>query len=83
MAFARSARSVKTLAMSERVAGKMPAAPIPMTARAAISSLGVLASEPARLPSANTPRPASSVPLRPTRSLRLPAARISAANTSV
>ena len=71
------------MAMSDSVAGKMPAAPMPMRARAAISSLGVLASEPATLPSANTPRPASRMPLRPTLSLMLPAARISAANTRV
>jgi len=83
IALARSARSVKTLAMSDRVDGKMAAAPTPITARAAISWAGVWHSDPARLPAANTPSPASSTPLRPTRSLTLPAARIRAAKTRV
>ena len=83
IAFARSARSVKTLAINESVEGKMAAAPRPITARAAISSPGVCTSEPASEPAAKTPSPASSIPLRPTRSLRLPAARISAANTKL
>ena len=81
MACARSLRSVKTFASNDRVDGKIPAAPMPIRARAAISSWGVLQKEPARLPAANTPNPASRTPLRPMRSLRLPAARMSAANT--
>ena len=81
MAFARSRRSVNTFAISERVDGKIAAAPMPMNARAAINAPGVLAKEPARLPEANTASPASRTPFRPSRSLRLPAARISAANT--
>src|SRR5262249_28541055 len=36
-----------------------------------------VASEAAKLPAPNTPRPRSRTPLRPTRSLRLPAAKIS------
>ena len=83
IAIARSLRSVKTLAISESVAGKMPAAPTPITTRAAMSAPGVSTSDPARLPAAKTPSPRSRTPLRPTRSLRLPAARMSAAKTSV
>ena len=41
IALARSFRSVKTLAIKERVDGKIPAAPMPMNARAAINSPGV------------------------------------------
>ena len=81
MALARSPRSVKTFTSSERVEGNMRAAPSPITARAAMSSLVVPASAPATLPAAKTPRPASSMPLRPWRSLRLPAASTRAANT--
>src|SRR5713226_4630849 len=81
IALARSLRSVNTFAIRDSVDGKIPAAPMPMKARAAISSAGVLAKEPARLPAANSARPESRTPLRPRRSLRLPAARISAANT--
>src|SRR6266571_2716884 len=57
MAFARSRRSVNTFAISERVDGKIAAAPMPMNARAAINAPGVLAKEPARLPKANTASP--------------------------
>ena len=81
MALARSLRSVKTLTSSERVEGNMRAAPRPMTARAAMSSVVVLTEAPARLPSANTERPTRRVPLRPRRSLKLPAASTNAANT--
>ena len=81
MALARSPRSVKTFTSSERVEGNMRAAPIPITPRAAMSSVVVLTSAPARLPDAKTARPASSVPFRPWRSLRLPAASTRAANT--
>jgi hypothetical protein len=80
IARARSLRSVKTFVRSDSVAGKINAAPMPMTARAAISSPGELPSPPARLASPNTQRPVSRTPLRPTRSPRLPAARTSAAN---
>ena len=40
MARARSRRSVNTLEISERVAGKVMAAPSPITDRAAISAAG-------------------------------------------
>ena len=72
MARARSRRSVNTFTSNERVDGNMSAAPIPMTARAAMSSPVVPDAAPARLPTAKTVRPMSSVPLRPKRSLRLP-----------
>ena len=81
MARARSRRSVKTLEMSERVAGKVMAAPRPMTARAAISWAGLVVNPPARLAAPNTVSPASSIPLRPNRSDRLPKVSSSAANT--
>ena len=47
MALARSPRSVKTFTSSDRVEGNMRAAPSPITARAAMSSLVVPASAPA------------------------------------
>ena len=81
IARARSERSTKTLEISDSVAGKIIAAPRPMTQRAAISWPGVLISPPAMLASPNTARPPSSIPLRPRRSLVLPAASSSAANT--
>ena len=81
MARARSRRSVKTLEISERVAGKVMAAPSPITARAAISSAGLVVKPPARLAAPNTVSPASSIPLRPNRSDRLPNVSSSAANT--
>ena len=81
MAMARSPRSVKTLTSSESVEGNMSAAPSPMTAREAMSSPVVAEIAPARLAGAKTARPMSSVPLRPRRSLKLPAARTRAAKT--
>ena len=72
---------MKMFAISDSVEGKIAAAPMPMNARAAISWLGVDASAPPRLPVAKTARPASRTPLRPKRSLRLPAARMRDANT--
>ena len=81
IARARSPRSVNTFDRSDSVAGKIIAAPSPITQRAAISWPGVVISPPAMLESPSTPNPASSIPLRPRRSERLPAARISAANT--
>ena len=81
IALALSARSVKTLEISESVAGKIIAAPSPITQRAVISWPGVLIRPPSRLAPPKTPRPASKIPLRPTRSLRLPEASSSAAKT--
>lgn len=81
MALARPARSVKTLAMIDSVVGKTIAAPTPIRPRTAMSSPGELAREPMTLPAPKITRPASREPLRPTRSLTLPAASTSAANT--
>ena len=57
MARARSARPVKTLEISESVAGKVIAAPSPITARAAISCPGLVVKPPATLAVPNTARP--------------------------
>jgi hypothetical protein len=72
---------VNTLVSSDSVDGNIIAAPSPMIARAAISSPVEAANEPARLAAPNTLRPASSTPLRPSRSDKLPATSTSAANT--
>ena len=81
MAWARSLRSVNTFTSNERVDGNMSAAPSPITAREPMSSPVVPDAAPARLPAAKTASPMSSVPFRPNRSLRLPAAKIRAAKT--
>ncbi len=81
IARARSRRSVNTLVISDRVAGKVMAAPSPITDRAAISAAGLVVKPPARLAAPKVTRPASSTPLRPSRSDRLPNVSSSAANT--
>ena len=81
IASARSRRSVNTFVSSDSVEGNTIAAPTPITARAAISSPGLSVSAPARLARPNTDRPASSIPLRPNRSERLPAASTDPANS--
>ena len=81
MARARSLRSVKTLEISDSVAGKVMAAPSPITARAAMSCAGLVVKPPARLAAPTTARPASSMPLRPNRSDRLPKVSSSDAKT--
>ena len=81
MARARSLRSVNTLEISESVAGKVIAAPRPITDRAAMSCAGLSVKPPARLAAPNTVSPASSMPLRPNRSDRLPKVSSSAAKT--
>src|ERR1700722_4107549 len=81
IARARSARPVKTLEISDSVAGNVIAAPRPMTARAAISQDGLDAKLPATLAAPNTARPASSMPLRPIRSDSAPQGSSSSANT--
>jgi hypothetical protein len=81
MARARSRRSVKTLEISDSVAGNVMAAPSPITARAAISCAGLVVKPPARLAVPITASPASSMPLRPNRSDRLPKVSSSAAKT--
>jgi hypothetical protein len=81
MALARSARPVKTLEMIDNVVGKMTAAPRPISARTAMSCPGDVHRDPIALPTPKIARPVSNAPFRPTRSLMLPAARTSAANT--
>ena len=81
MARARSARPVNTFEIRESVAGNVIAAPSPITARAAISCAGLVVKPPATLATPNTARPASSMPLRPRRSERLPNVSSRAANT--
>ena len=83
MARARSARSVKIFEIRDSVAGKVMAAPSPITDRAAISSAGLVVKPPARLAAPNTTSPASSIPLRPSRSDRLPNVSSSAAKVEV
>ena len=68
MARARSPRSVKTLEMSDSVAGNVIAAPSPITARAAMSCGAVVVNPPASDAAPTTASPASSMPLRPNRS---------------
>ena len=72
---------MNTFVISDSVEGNTIAAPTPITARAAISWPGLSVSPPARLAKPNTDRPASSIPLRPKRSDRLPAASTDAANS--
>ena len=76
-----SSGSRKRSVMIERVAGMMQAAPKPMKARKAISSL----TEPEKAdpadPAAKRTRPAQKTFLRPTRSPTLPITRRNPANT--
>ena len=81
MARARSPRPVKTLDSTESVAGKVMAAPSPITDLAAMSCAGSVVKPPARLAPPTTASPASSMPLRPNRSDRLPKVSSSAAKT--
>ena len=81
IARARSPRSVNTFVSSDSVEGNTIAAPTPITARAAISAPALSVSPPARLARPKTVRPASSIPLRPKRSDRLPAASTEPANS--
>jgi hypothetical protein len=83
MARARSPRSVYRLEMIDKVAGKITAAPTPITARTAISAPGLSTSPPTVVAHPNTASPVSRAPLRPYRSLRLPAASTKAAKVSV
>ena len=83
IARARSPRSVNTFVISDSVEGNTIAAPTPITARAAISWPGLSISPPARLATPKTDRPASSIPLRPNRSDRLPAASTDPANSKL
>ena len=65
MALVRSAGSVNTLVMMDKVAGMMNAPPIPMTARAAMSSAVVCVNAAASDPAAKTASPAASAWCRP------------------
>jgi len=69
------------LEISESVAGKVIAAPSPITDRAAMSCAGSVVNPPARLAAPTTASPASSKRLRPNRSDKLPKVSSSAANT--
>ncbi len=81
IARARSLRSVKTLEISESVAGKVMAAPSPITDLAAMSCAGSVVKPPTKLAVPTTASPAISMPFRPNRSDRLPKVRSSAAKT--
>ena len=82
IARARSARPVKMLEISDSVEGNTIAAPRPITAARGDQLRPSWSARPPRaLAEPNTARPASSMPLRPKRSDRLPAASRSAAKT--
>ena len=81
MARARSARPVKTLVISESVAGKIIAAPSPITDRDGDELRGAGGEAAATLATPKTASPASSIPLRPIRSDRLPEVSSRAAKT--
>src|ERR1700729_411028 len=81
MARPRSLLSVKTLEISDSVAGKVMAAPSPITDLAAMSCAELVVKPPTRLAVPNTASPARSMPLRPNRSDRLPNVSSSAAKT--
>ena len=69
--------------ITDKVTGITIAAPAPATIRPTMSSSGVPARAAARLPAANTARPASSTGLRPQRSPTAPADINSAARAIV
>ena len=84
MAIARCRASVNTFTRIASVAGKISAAPTPIAARQAISCVGVDGRARPGSRWLRTPTmPSISVPLRPKRSPRLPAASSSPANTSM
>jgi hypothetical protein len=72
---------VNTFEISDSIAGNVMAAPSPITDRAAMSCAGSVVKPPTRLAPPNTASPASSMPLRPNRSDRLPKVSRSAAKT--
>jgi hypothetical protein len=73
---------VKRLAMMESVAGMISAAPIPIAARTAITSLAESATRAPRLASPKIVTPAWSARLRPKRSPSVPKTSSSPAKTS-
>ena len=83
MARARSAGTVNTLLMMERVAGMISAPPMPMTARVAMSWSAEPASADATDPMPKISSPMLSPRRRPKRSPRLPAVRRRPAKTRV
>ena len=83
IAFWRSTGSVNTLVMIESVAGKISAAPIPVTARMAMSAPAESTSADAAHPTPNTTSPRASIRRRPNRSPRLPHVSRKPANTTV
>ncbi len=83
MARARSAGTVNTLLMIDRVAGMMSAPPTPMRARVAISWVAEPATADATDPAPKTSRPTERPRRRPKRSPRLPAVRSRPAKTRV
>ncbi len=83
IAVARSAGRVNTLTRIASVAGKMRAAPTPISARAPISASASPANAPSALKAPNHAMPMSRTPLRPRRSPKLPAASSKPANTNV
>ena len=81
IAFPRSV-PVNRLAMIERVAGMISAAPTPIAARTAITSLAESAMRAPRLASPKIDTPAWSASLRPKRSPSVPKTSSRPANTS-
>ena len=82
MARPRSLGSWKMLVSSERVAGMMHAAPMPMKARVKISSVALVARPDSTDPMPNTTTPTMRARLRPNRSPMLPRVSRRPANTS-
>ena len=83
IAAARSFGSVNILTRMARVAGKMSAAPIPMSARAPMSCPDVVAIAAAAEVIAKSRRPSWRARLRPKRSPKCPIVSRSAENTRV
>jgi len=68
--------------MIDKVVGNTAAAPMPVTARTAMSWSGLWQNAATVFPIPKTASPATSTARRPSRPARLPPARTSAANTS-
>ena len=83
IAFCRSVGSEKAFVMIDRVAGKMRAAPTPVTARMAISPPAVSTRAEARQPRPKMTRPAANARRRPNRSPSPPQVSSRPANTTV
>ena len=83
IAFARFTGSAKMLVISDRVVGKITAAPTPIAARAQMSASAESTCDATADVIAKTASPALSQPRRPKRSLRLPIDSIRPAMTNV